>query len=276
MEVSAKTLASGLVRHFMYVHVAGGARQPTCRFLEMDMSEFGQGTGNGGQNDSMESDANVKIIKRYTNRKLYDTVESRYVTLDEIAEMVKAGVDVKIIDNRTKEDLTSITLAQIIFEEEKREGQMPLGLLKRIIQGGGSAVQDFISERVTSRVGALKEEAETRVNRFFRREDGSTGPVPARETPLRSPPNVREMFTTSQRALEDWQRRVDDRVRGVVEAVTGLTGLQRELVVLTERLDAIEKKLASLERVEAAGTSASPGTVIPTLGNDVSTESKTH
>ena len=57
-----------------------------------------------------------KVIKRYTNRKLYDTVESRYVTLDEIAQMIKAGAEVKIIDNRTKEDLTSVTLAQIIFE----------------------------------------------------------------------------------------------------------------------------------------------------------------
>src|ERR1700694_1123238 len=84
-----------------------------------------------------------KVIKRYTNRKLYDTVESRYVTLEEIAEMVKGGVEVRIVDNRTKEDLTSITLAQIIFEEEKRQGQMPLGVLKRIIQGGGSVVSDF-------------------------------------------------------------------------------------------------------------------------------------
>ena len=46
-----------------------------------------------------------KVIKRYTNRKLYDTVESRYVTLDEIAEMIKAGAEVKIVDNRTKRDL---------------------------------------------------------------------------------------------------------------------------------------------------------------------------
>ena len=61
-----------------------------------------------------------KVIKRYANRKLYDTVESRYVTLEEIAEMVKAGAEVRIVDNRTKDDLTSVTLAQIIFEEERR------------------------------------------------------------------------------------------------------------------------------------------------------------
>src|SRR5947209_17321584 len=86
-----------------------------------------------------------KIIKRYTNRKLYDTVESRYVTLEEIAEMVKSGAEVKIVDNRTKEDLTSVTLAQIIFEEEKKTSKMPLGMLRDIIRTGGDSVQAFLA-----------------------------------------------------------------------------------------------------------------------------------
>jgi polyhydroxyalkanoate synthesis repressor PhaR len=188
----------------------------------------------------------VKVIKRYTNRKLYDTVESRYVTLEEIGEMVKAGAEVRIIDNRTKEDLTSVTLAQIIFEEEKREGSMPLGVLKRIIQGGGSAVQDFITDRVTAPVGKLREEAETRVGRLFKREDGAPAPAPAPAAKASSA-QVKELFSTSQRALEEWQKRVDERVRSGLEAVTGLSQLQRDVARLHERLDALEKKLSSLE-----------------------------
>src|SRR5438067_3019531 len=82
--------------------------------------------------DASEARKEPKVIKRYTNRKLYDTVESRYVTLDEIAQMIKGGAEVKIIDNRSKEDLTSVTLAQIIFEEEKKRSQMPLGVLREI------------------------------------------------------------------------------------------------------------------------------------------------
>lgn len=197
------------------------------------MSE--QGTVVEEGDDAMDS-VPVKVIKRYTNRKLYDTVESRYVTLEEIAEMVKAGTEVRIVDNRTKEDLTSVTLAQIIFEEEKREGQMPLSVLKRIIQGGGSAVTDFISDKVGGPVGKLREEAETRVGRLFKREEVA-----------RPAPHVREMLNTSQRALEEWQRRVDERVRSAVEAVTGLTQVQREVQRLNERLDTIEKKLSRLE-----------------------------
>src|SRR6201993_3446602 len=98
-----------------------------------------------------------KVIKRYTNRKLYDTVESRYVTLDEIAQMIKAGAEVKIIDNRSKEDLTSVTLAQIIFEEEKKRSQMPLGVLREIIRHGGEAVAGFYAEKAATIAGKVAE-----------------------------------------------------------------------------------------------------------------------
>src|ERR1051326_8619072 len=80
----------------------------------------------------------TRIIKRYANRKLYDTEHSRYVTLDQISEMIRNGDDVKIVDNKTKEDLTTVTLAQIIFEEEKKQRSfLPLGAMRNIIQNGG-------------------------------------------------------------------------------------------------------------------------------------------
>src|SRR3954452_8921327 len=131
-----------------------------------------------------------KVIKRYTNRKLYDTVESRYVTLDEIAQMIKDGAEVKIVDNRSKEDLTSVTLAQIIFEEEKKRSQMPLGVLREIIRHGGEAVAGFYAEKAGTIVGKLgelrnktesiREDLEQRVRGvtgIFRKEDGASNPV---------------------------------------------------------------------------------------------------
>src|ERR1700749_3929821 len=79
----------------------------------------------------------TRIIKRYANRKLYDTEHSRYVTLDQISEMIRNGDDVKIVDNKTKEDLTTVTLAQINFEEEKKQRSfLPLGAMRNIIQNG--------------------------------------------------------------------------------------------------------------------------------------------
>ena len=78
----------------------------------------------------------VRTIKRYANRKLYDTRDSRYVTLDHIAAMVRAGDDVRVVENTTRADLTTATLAQIIFEEEKKTPRLSVAGLRKIIQGG--------------------------------------------------------------------------------------------------------------------------------------------
>jgi polyhydroxyalkanoate synthesis repressor PhaR len=178
-----------------------------------------------------------KIIKRYTNRKLYDTVESRYVTLDEIAEMIKQGAEVKIVDNRSKDDLTSITLAQIIFEEEKKQNQMPLSVLREIIRRPGEVVTGFIEREVTPRVASIREEAESRIAGLLGREAGADGSL--RDDILR----------VSQRTLEEWQHKVDDRVKSAVEGVLGtLPALGHDLQSLTRRLEELEKRLDELEK----------------------------
>ena len=76
-----------------------------------------------------------RIIKRYSNRKLYDTRDSRYVTLQQIGEMVRAGEEVQIIDNKTKEDKTEVTLALILSEDLKAQPRsVPLTALRDLIQ----------------------------------------------------------------------------------------------------------------------------------------------
>lgn len=191
------------------------------------------------QSDDKTSSASrePKVIKRYTNRKLYDTVESRYVTLDEIAEMVKQGVEVRIVDNKSKEDLTSVTLAQIIFEEEKKKNRMPLSVLREIIRHPGESISEFISREVSPRMASIREEAESRIGQIFRREDN----VPGEGS---SP----DLLKASQRLLEDWQKRVDERVRQALENVVGsLPAFGRDMQVLLDRLEALEKRLEALE-----------------------------
>ncbi|WP_223636926.1 polyhydroxyalkanoate synthesis regulator DNA-binding domain-containing protein [Corallococcus sp. EGB] len=198
-----------------------------------------------------------KIIKRYTNRKLYDTVESRYVTLDEIAAMIKEGTEVRIVDNRTKEDLTSVTLAQIIFEEEKKKNQMPLSVLREIIRHPGESISGFIQKEVTPRVASIREEAEQRLDKLLRREDGSpqegapeASPAPAAQAEANTASlNPAELLKASQRAFEDFQRRIDERVKQVVENLTGnLPALGRDMQALTQRLEELEKKLDAVEK----------------------------
>jgi len=78
----------------------------------------------------------MRLIRKYSNRKLYDTRESRYVTLEQVAEFVRQGDEIRVVDATTELDVTSAKLAQIIFEEEKRAGRLPVDQLRQIIREG--------------------------------------------------------------------------------------------------------------------------------------------
>lgn len=91
----------------------------------------------------------TKVIKRYQNRKLYDTHRSCYVTLDDLAEMIRKGEDIVVIDNRTEKDITSNTLTQIIFETEKKsKSLLPLHILRDIIKGSEGSISSFFQKTV--------------------------------------------------------------------------------------------------------------------------------
>lgn len=91
----------------------------------------------------------TKVIKRYQNRKLYDTHESSYVTLDEIAKMIRNGEDIKVIDNKTKNDITASTLTQLLYESEKKTKSQPsVNLLKEIIRHGDGSFSGFIQSKI--------------------------------------------------------------------------------------------------------------------------------
>ncbi len=93
----------------------------------------------------------VKIIKRYQNRKLYDTHESSYVTLDEIAKMIKGGDDLRVIDNKTKNDITAATLTQLLYESERKAKTQPsVDLLKEIIRHGDGSFSGYIQAKMSS------------------------------------------------------------------------------------------------------------------------------
>ena len=90
------------------------------------------------------------VIKRYSNRKLYDTQESRYVTLEEIEEMIRAGREISVVDATSGEDLTSVTLTQIILENERNHrATLPTAFLHQLIKHG-EAWQEFVQRTMRS------------------------------------------------------------------------------------------------------------------------------
>ena len=144
------------------------------------------------QNVSEPATAEPKIIKRYANRKLYDTERSKYVTLEEIAEMIKAGEDVQIIDNKNKIDLTSATLAQIIFEAEKKQSKMPLSMLRNLIQSSGEALGEFFDKNVKNPVETARDSAQKSAEEIFQ------GAVQLRDAATRG---VTEFTDTARRVF---------------------------------------------------------------------------
>jgi polyhydroxyalkanoate synthesis repressor PhaR len=78
----------------------------------------------------------MRTIRRYSNRKLYDTQLSHYVTLPQIAELIRSGEEIRVIDKTTQRDLTASTMAQIIFEETKSVRPLPAEGLRKIIVSG--------------------------------------------------------------------------------------------------------------------------------------------
>ncbi len=103
----------------------------------------------GAISDSGFSNGNskTKIIKRYRNRKLYNTHQSCYLTLEDIAKMVRANEDVKVIENKSQKDITSATLTMIAFNAEKKEPHgIPLAILLEIIRYGNGTLSGYLAK----------------------------------------------------------------------------------------------------------------------------------
>ncbi len=87
-------------------------------------------------------------VKKYPNRRLYDTEQSRYITVDELAERVRAGRDVRVLDAKTDEDLTQTTLVQLLVEG-KRAHLLPVPLLHQLVRMGDDALAEFFGRYMT-------------------------------------------------------------------------------------------------------------------------------
>jgi polyhydroxyalkanoate synthesis repressor PhaR len=87
----------------------------------------------------------VRIIKRYQNRKLYDTHQSCYVTLEEISQIIREGHEIQVIDNKTKNDITYMTQIQLLFDQEKKSTRVgDVELLKRVIRATEGTFTGYI------------------------------------------------------------------------------------------------------------------------------------
>ena len=163
------------------------------------------------------------VIKRYSNRKLYDTQESRYVTLEEIEEMIRAGREISVVDAASGEDLTSVTLTQIILENERtRRASLPAAFLHQLIKHGESW-QDFVQKSMRASLEGMVS-SQRDMERIFRDWSlragwgamGVTPAAPAAPEPKRdgaASAEDAEKLREEVSALRDRLRSLEDRLQ---------------------------------------------------------------
>ena len=160
------------------------------------------------------SNPTAKVIKRYQNRKLYDTQQSCYVTLEDIAKMIRNNEEVVVVDNKTKKDITSSTLTQIIFEAEKKnKNYISNDTLREIIQTGTGSISSYLEKVLNKPMGTP-----------------ATGSQPV---------NMTDLLDSTTRSFDDIQKKLEDRMARVTE--------RSEIGAVQERINQLHQKLASIE-----------------------------
>jgi polyhydroxyalkanoate synthesis repressor PhaR len=206
-----------------------------------------------------ETTTPLRLIKRYGNRKLYDTSESRYITLDEIARLVRSGNDVKVIDNENGDDLTAITFAQIILEEEKRRSSLiSLGLLRELVQHGEDTLAQLKTqvEKGVEAIGTIGEKAGRRVQEMVsgtvgERTEGATPELSGSADANGGKGFFDELLAAPQRRLEALQRTIDERIKSSVGRITSHPVVQHEVQRIERSIKKLEERLARLRREES-------------------------
>jgi polyhydroxyalkanoate synthesis repressor PhaR len=135
--------------------------------------------------------ATAIVIKKYGNRRLYDTAGSRYVNLEEIAALIRKGKAVQVVDAKTGEDLTRVTLTQIITEDAKdKPTGLPLELLRQLIVASDQTRQEFVMWYLKSAFDAYKTVQDTVQNRLGEMQSAILSPVESVRRLLTGPPPV--------------------------------------------------------------------------------------
>jgi len=179
----------------------------------------------------------MPVIKRYPNRKLYDTEAKRYITLDGIAELIREGAEVQVVDHTTDEDLTAVTLTQIIFEQEKRNsGFLPKSVLTGLVRAGGDTL-NTLRRNLNSPLELLKhvdEEIEKRLQTLV--EQGEM----AREEAVALTEKLIAAGQGKSKELFSGQQRLERllNVRGVPS--------REEVEELTSQIESLSAKIDSL------------------------------
>ncbi len=188
-------------------------------------------------------------IKKYANRRLYNTGTSTYVTLEDLSVMVKAGEDFVVFDAKTGEDITRSVLAQIIFEQENKEGQslLPITFLRQLIRFYGDSMQMLVPRYLEVSIDSLTREQQKFRDQMAQAFGGS--PFGALEDQVRRNMEMFErafaMFTPFARREGQASETEKDQDKGTPRAAGGsdeIDDLKRQMEEMRSRLERLSDK----------------------------------
>ncbi|WP_131854526.1 polyhydroxyalkanoate synthesis repressor PhaR [Bosea sp. BK604] len=193
----------------------------------------------------MASEKEPTVIKKYANRRLYHTGTSSYVTLEDLAGLVRGGEDFVVYDAKTGEDITRSVLAQIIFDEESKDGQnlLPITFLRQLIRFYGDSMQALVPRYLEFSMDNLAKEQ----NQFRDQMSKAFGTNPMDAIQAQTRANM-AMFTEAFRLFNPFAAAAAAKAKTEAEAAPPaaqkgdeLGDLKRELSEMRDRLDKLAK-----------------------------------
>ena len=190
----------------------------------------------------MQEQENVRIIKKYQNRKLYDTKDSCYITLDDIASLIRKGEEVRVIDNKTKGDVTSVILTQILVDQEKSaKSTLPQTMLRDIIRRGKGSIFDFIQRYVV--IGnasdeTRKLEAERYIDQLVARGELSKTEGKA----------LLKDVLDNDPFQNEFNQQMGKQITKSLQSATQISDIESHIKALNDKIAQLENKLASVSR----------------------------
>ena len=185
----------------------------------------------------------MHLIKKYANRKMYDTQDKRYVSMDQLTELIKQGEEVVIIDNRTGEDITTAVISQLIGRDNKEKGKtVSSQLLMQLLRKGGGTLTDYAKKYMSLWQGAFnmaEDEVSQLVNRLVKNKELSTAEAG----------RLKEEIVGHTRSLKNWiSESIDKRVGEVLQSMNLAT--HDHVKELSEKVDRLSEKVSHLQQLQ--------------------------
>ncbi len=184
-----------------------------------------------------------RIIKRYKNRRLYDTIDKKTIKLEDVANLVKKDVSFEVIDNKTRKDVTISVLARVFSDtlsEDKQNLKQTTKVLRALISKGGGITMDFFKKSVLFGLGVFdltRERAEKIVDEMVKRgEMAQSDKAKA----------VKELLKGHDERMEKLKKKIDESVEKVTARVKGKD--KEELAKLNKKMDELTKVVEKLEK----------------------------